>query len=109
MTRTLNIALQLLALLVHILNYATTITSVAAKPWIHLSILAVQGVVAIIASNYNPDGTPATVGYRPKPNPKDLRILGLAMLIFFLTISQTACSAADYSKALKATYDVTVS
>src|SRR5215467_8621410 len=94
MRRSTNVIIQILALMVQILNYATGIVADKARPWIGLSILLVQGIAAIIASNYNPDGTPATVAYKRNdpPTGSGLKMILTSLLICGLLTSQSACS-----------------
>src|SRR5215472_11553011 len=94
MKRSTNVIIQILALMVQILNYATGIVAENARPWIGLSILLIQGIAAVIASNYNPDGTPASVAYK-KSDPQAgsvVKMIFASMLICGLLTTQSACS-----------------
>lgn len=63
MKRSTNVLIQIFALVVHVLNAATAFVPSGGKPWIGLSVVLAQGIVAIIAHNYNPNGTPANASY----------------------------------------------
>src|SRR5581483_2972708 len=93
MKRTTNVVIQILALIAQVLNLATGMAGEKARPWIGLSILLVQGVAAVIASNYNPDGTPATVAYKSGDSSirSAIKLVLISMLIGLLT-TQNACS-----------------
>lgn len=68
MPRWFNAVFQVVALIGQVANYVS--------PWVpakyHATITAVlstaQGIVAVIAHNWNPDGTPSTTPYKPPIN-----------------------------------------
>jgi hypothetical protein len=65
MKRSTNVLIQIFALVINVLNAATSFIPPGGKPWIGLGIVLAQGIVAIIAHNYNPNGTPANASYTP--------------------------------------------
>jgi hypothetical protein len=94
MTRNANILIQILALMVNALQYATNIAPEKAKPWIALGILLVQGIVAIVAHSYNPDGTPASEKYDPNAaKPGQFGGIGRAVVLGVLCASMITMQA----------------
>lgn len=67
MTRSLNISIQILLLLGQVLNMLLPTLHPEHRIYATVGIAFVQGIAAILAHSYNPDGTPAKVAYDPPP------------------------------------------
>lgn len=65
MKRWLNIVTQSLALVGHSVLPGLPLDP-ATKALVHTILAGVQGIVGIIAHNFNPDGTTVKVAYYPK-------------------------------------------
>ncbi len=108
MTRKTNVLIQICALLVHLLNLATPIASDKVKPWIALGIVFVQGIVAIIAHSYNPDGSSAQEPYDPNaPTPGNFgqatKIILVFLLCSMILIPQYGCGTPKPSTQVQQT------
>ncbi|HOQ47937.1 MAG TPA: hypothetical protein PK157_21695 [Bryobacteraceae bacterium] len=62
----LNVAIQMLALVAQGLNASIDLLPGRGKFWAMVSLSAVQGLTAVIAHFANPDGTPAEAPYTKK-------------------------------------------
>jgi len=60
----LNVAIQMLALVAQGLNASMDLLPGRGKFWAMVGLSAVQGVAAVLAHFANPDGTPAQAPYR---------------------------------------------
>jgi hypothetical protein len=61
-----NVAIQMLALVAQGLNASVDLLPGRGKFWAMVGLSAVQGVTAVLAHFANPDGTPAQVAYLKK-------------------------------------------
>jgi len=61
-----NVAVQMLALVAQGLNATMELLPGRGKFWAMVGLSAVQGVTAVLAHFANPDGTPAQVAYLKK-------------------------------------------
>jgi len=59
-----NVVIQMLALVAQGVNQAQDLLPPRAKFWALVVLSGVQGVAAVLAHFANPDGTPATEPYR---------------------------------------------
>ena len=62
----LNVAIQMLALVAQGLNASIDLLPGRGKFWAMVSLSAVQGFTAVLAHFANPDGTPAQAPYNKK-------------------------------------------
>jgi hypothetical protein len=62
-----NIMIQCLALVAQLLNGITEMVLPEKKPYLAIAIMAVQGIVAILAHTRNPDGSRAELPYTKNP------------------------------------------
>lgn len=66
MNRWVNVISQVVLGFGSLFNMVEPTLSPRHKLWVQFGIALAQLVVSAIASNYNPDGTPASVSYNPK-------------------------------------------
>jgi hypothetical protein len=59
----MNVAIQLLALLVQGMNATQDLLPPNGKFWLMVALSAVQGLASVLAHFANPDGTPAEAPY----------------------------------------------
>jgi len=64
MKLSVNVVIQMLALVAQGVNQAQDLLPPRAKFWALVVLSGVQGVAAVLAHFANPDGTPATEPYR---------------------------------------------
>jgi hypothetical protein len=75
---TVNVLIQVLALVCQLLNGLSDVVSPDKKPYIGLAIMAGQGIVAILAHRSNPDGTSVQLPYlRNREATRNEAIIGL--------------------------------
>jgi hypothetical protein len=60
----LNVAIQMLALVAQGLNQALDLLPPRARFWAMVVLSVVQGLTAVLAHFANPDGTPAIIAWR---------------------------------------------
>jgi hypothetical protein len=60
----LNVAIQILALVAQGLNQALDLLPPRARFWAMVALSVVQGLTAVLAHFANPDGTPAVIAWR---------------------------------------------
>ncbi len=63
MNFSVNVAVQMLALVAQGINQAQDLLPPRAQFWAMVALSAIQGATAVIAHFVNPDGTPAVVAY----------------------------------------------
>jgi hypothetical protein len=61
-----NIMIQCLALVAQLLNGLSDVVPPEKKVYLALAIMAVQGIVGILAHHSNTDGTPQTTAFVPR-------------------------------------------
>ena len=64
MTRTWNIVIQLVALAGQVVNQFGSLIPPARRDAVAAGLAIAQGIVAVVAHSYNPDGTSAGVAYQ---------------------------------------------
>ena len=66
MRLSINVAIQMLALVAQGLNVSVDLLPAKGKFWAMVALSAVQGSAAVLAHFANPDGTPAEAAYLKK-------------------------------------------
>lgn len=67
MRQSIHLVLQAIGFLINILTFATNVVPAKYQPYVVATVSLLQGLLAWYNHNFNPDGTPATVAYVPKP------------------------------------------
>ncbi len=101
MKQSTNYVIQCLALLAQGLNVFAHIWPASAQPYVLFIVFLIQGASAIIAHNYNPDGTPAKVAYLPAKQNSNVVSLLLLLLVMSLACFSFGCGKQDLAKGLR--------
>ena len=101
MKQSTNYIIQFLALIAQGANLFANIWPAPAQRYVALGVFLLQGASAIIAHNYNPDGTTARAAYVPGKSTS--QVSQMLLLTFLLTLSLVSfgCGKQDVARGLR--------